>query len=134
MLALHRRLLALRRETPALQGARGARRRAGTGRRVRPGRGRHPFRILLNLGSEPVEVSIAGTWRLALSTHLDRADEAAVGTPCRCAPTRDWSCARRDPRRLTPSGRHATLRRNGSTPRPVADPRPHRLDRPMRDV
>jgi hypothetical protein len=34
---------------------------------------------VLNLRSDPIEVPIAGSWSLALSTHLDREDEPIAG-------------------------------------------------------
>ena len=82
MLALHRRLLALRREEPALHAGSWAAvdapepivafDRAAAGVR---------FRVLLNLGSDPVEVPLDGAWRVALSTALDRSDgEPVEGT------------------------------------------------------
>ena len=86
MLALHRRLLALRREEPALHAGSWAAAeapepvvafdRAAAGSR---------FRVLLNLGSAPVECRCDGSWRVALSTHLDRADGAAVADPVAAA-------------------------------------------------
>jgi alpha-glucosidase len=80
MLSLHRRLLALRRAEPALHagawaaapGAPGvlAFDRAGGGTR---------FRILLNLTGAPIDVSVQPPAAVALSTHLDREDEAVAG-------------------------------------------------------
>ena len=79
MLSLHRRLLALRRGEPALHAGSWADveapeavvafDRAAAGAR---------FRVLLNLGDEPVEIPLDGGWRVALSTGLDRADGEPV--------------------------------------------------------
>jgi alpha-glucosidase len=87
MLTLHRRLLALRREAPALHSGSWAAveapdpvvafDRAAAGAR---------FRVLLNLGSEAVDVPVDGAWRVALSTHLDLADGEAVAGPVTLRP------------------------------------------------
>jgi len=80
MLMLHRHLLALRREEPALQlGSRQAL-QAPDGTlaydRVLDGR---VVRVLLNLGHGPVTVPCAGGWTVRLSTALDRAADRVNG-------------------------------------------------------
>ena len=74
--------LALRREEPALHAGSWAEveapepvvafDRAAAGSR---------FRVLLDLGSAALGVPLDGSWRVALSTHLDRADGGAVADP-----------------------------------------------------
>lgn len=80
MLALHRRLLALRRREPALHLGSWAGLalpeplvgydREAAGRR---------YRILLNLGGSPAGVPLEGEWTVELSTHLDRDGEQQDG-------------------------------------------------------
>jgi alpha-glucosidase len=76
MLALHRRLLALRRSEPAFEIGGWADVEAPDGvvafERSVPGR---RFLVALNLRSEPLSVPVAGTWAIELSTHLDRDGE-----------------------------------------------------------
>jgi alpha-glucosidase len=82
MLALHRRLLTLRRAEPALHVGAWAPVDAPEGviafDRIADGQG-GAYRVALNLRSNPVEVPMAGSWSVALSTHLDREDEAIAG-------------------------------------------------------
>jgi alpha-glucosidase len=80
MLALHRRLLALRRAEPALSVGAWAAAAAPEGV-VAYDRwaGAMRFRALLNLGPAPVEVPVDGSWSVALSTHLDRDAGEPVG-------------------------------------------------------
>lgn len=80
MLALHRRLLALRRAEPALQ--------VGTWTAIpapdgvvayeREAEGR-AVRVLLNLTHTAARVTLDGAWTVRLSTGLDREDEAIAG-------------------------------------------------------
>ncbi|HEX5827522.1 MAG TPA: alpha-amylase family glycosyl hydrolase [Candidatus Limnocylindrales bacterium] len=81
MLTLHRRLLALRRSSPAL--------RVGTLVLVDapPGvvafdrvHGSEVMRVVLNLGSQAVEVPLPGAWRGAAGTHPEREDRAWSGS------------------------------------------------------
>jgi alpha-glucosidase len=90
MLNLYRRLLALRRSTPALQG--GRYRPVETGQpdcfaylRERPGAldaGLQRILVALNFSSQPRRLSIPGeeTGRVLLSTHLDREGETSLQT------------------------------------------------------
>jgi alpha-glucosidase len=80
MLALHRRLLALRRSEPALH--------AGGWTAVGAPDGvvafdrtedRSRFRVALNLTAAPVTIAMAGRWTVALSTRLDRDGEPVSG-------------------------------------------------------
>jgi alpha-glucosidase len=76
MLALHRRLLALRRTEPALEVGAWADVDAAPGvvafeRSAAGGR----FLVVLNLRSEPVSVPVGHRWAVELSTHLDREGE-----------------------------------------------------------
>ena len=79
---LHRRLLTLRRAEPALHVGAWAPVDAPEGviafDRIADGQG-GAYRVALNLRSNPVEVPMAGSWSVALSTHLDREDEAIAG-------------------------------------------------------
>ena len=73
MLALHRRLLALRRAEPALQLGTWAAVAAPDGVLAYDrSRGGSTFRVLLNLRPEPVHVPAAGPWTVELSSFLDR--------------------------------------------------------------
>jgi alpha-glucosidase len=81
MLALHRRLLALRRAEPALN--------LGPWQAVDAPDGvlaydrwddATRFRVLLNLGSGDVRVAVDGRWRLEVSTALDRDEEVITGS------------------------------------------------------
>jgi alpha-glucosidase len=81
MLALHRRLLSIRRGSPSLL------RGAWTGRAAPPdvlafdrrAAGGPPVRVVLNLAGSPARVPIEGRWTIACSTWCDRDDELVTG-------------------------------------------------------
>ncbi len=80
MLALHRRLLALRRAEPALQlGAWTAVNAPDGVLAFERGSGRAVLRVVLNLTDRTVELTAAGSWTVRLSTRLDRDGERATG-------------------------------------------------------
>ena len=85
MLALHRRLLALRRAEPALHAGDWAADRRARGRGgVRAHRRRAPRSGSCSTCSRrPVVVPFDGAWSVALSTHLDREDEPASAASVR---------------------------------------------------
>jgi alpha-glucosidase len=73
MLTLHHRLLELRRGEPALHAGGWAAVEAPEGVvAFDRSAGGSRFRVALNLTAAPVIVATAGTWTVALSTHLDR--------------------------------------------------------------
>ncbi len=84
MLALHRRLLDLRRAEPALSLGSWADVEAPAGvlayDRAADG---STFRILLNLGPGAVDVPLAGAWRVVVSTGRDREDGDPADGPVR---------------------------------------------------
>ncbi|GGC85453.1 alpha-amylase family glycosyl hydrolase [Chelatococcus reniformis] len=81
MLALHRRLLALRRAHEALSlGSFESVAATGDVLAYRRRRGGETFLIVLNLGHEPVAVDGLGQHRAILSTHLDREEARPAAT------------------------------------------------------
>lgn len=83
MLALYRRLIDLRRAEPALEVGRFEALETGSDvlAYVRAAReGERSFLVALNLGGQPQRVAVPREGALALSTHLDRAQERVGAT------------------------------------------------------
>ncbi|MEW6638295.1 MAG: alpha-amylase family glycosyl hydrolase [Actinomycetota bacterium] len=80
MLALHRRLLGIRREEPALSvGSYAPVEAAGDLLAYLRETAGSRFLVALNLGPEPQRLCFEGAGRIALNTHLDREGEKAAG-------------------------------------------------------
>jgi alpha-glucosidase len=75
MLALHKRLIALRQAEPALQV--GAFELVEAGGDVLAYQRAKSFLVALNLGSKPQRLPLAPNGTVVLSTHLDRTNEPA---------------------------------------------------------
>jgi alpha-glucosidase len=81
MLALHRRLLALRRDERALHAGAWAALDAPAGvvAYERTAAGATSFRVLLNLRAEAAQVAVPGEWSVAVDTGLRRDGERVTG-------------------------------------------------------